>query len=53
VVHAWLLDPIARTLEICALADGRGRLDGAFEEDDAVCAPPFEAVRLRLADLWA
>ena len=52
--HAWLADPIARTLEVYTLgADGRRgepiRQGGA----DVVRAAPFDAIGLDLSALWA
>lgn len=52
VAHAWLVDPLARTLEAYALQDGQWLLLGAIREDDPVCFPPFTAVTFSLADLW-
>ncbi|HHW78411.1 MAG TPA: Uma2 family endonuclease [Xanthomonadaceae bacterium] len=52
VAHAWLVDPLARTLEAFELRDGRWLLLGAIREDDPVCFPPFAAVTFSLADLW-
>jgi Uma2 family endonuclease len=52
VTHAWLLSPIARTLEVFEL-DGRTfRLLGVFKNDDRVRAPPFEVFELELGALW-
>ena len=52
VAHAWLIDPLARTLEAFELRDGRWLLLGAIREDDPVCFPPFVVVTFSLADLW-
>ena len=52
VSHAWLLSPIARTLEVLEL-DGRTfRIVAAFKNDERVRARPFEAIELELAALW-
>ena len=52
VAHVWLIDPIARTLEILRLdGDGYRHLAG-FEGDEAVRAEPFDAVELALSALW-
>ena len=52
VGHLWLVDPIARTLEVY-------RLDGAhwvvvenFGDDDVARAEPFDAIALTLARWW-
>ena len=47
VGHAWLLDPIARTLEVLRLEAGRWTILGAHENDDVVRAEPFEKFELR------
>jgi Uma2 family endonuclease len=49
----WIVDPLAKTLEIFRL-DGDGwRLAGTFEGDQRVRAEPFDAIELELAALWA
>jgi Uma2 family endonuclease len=52
VTHAWLVDPLARALEVLALDAGqwaqRGRYDGAA----SVRAAPFDAIGLDLGALW-
>lgn len=51
---AWLIDPIARTLEIFSLgSDKRWVLVGVYGGDAVVRATPFEAIELELAALWA
>jgi Uma2 family endonuclease len=52
VAHLWFVDPLARTLEVFGLREGAWVLLGAFKEDDAVRAAPFEAVELALGGLW-
>jgi Uma2 family endonuclease len=53
VRHAWLVDPIARTLEVYTLDEG-----GIWGEPvrhggaEVVRAAPFEAIGLDLSDLW-
>jgi Uma2 family endonuclease len=53
VAHAWLIDPIARTLEAFALSDRGWLLIATLQDDDPVCVPPFDAVTFSLADLWS
>ncbi|WP_437324795.1 Uma2 family endonuclease [Sorangium sp. So ce381] len=54
VRYAWLVDPIARTLEVFSLASGRGWGPAAVHRDAArVRVEPFEAVELDLSVLWA
>jgi len=53
VRHAWLVDPIAKTLEVHTLGDeGRWREVRIYQGDALVRAAPFEAVELELAALW-
>ena len=52
VRHAWLVDPIARTLEVFRL-NGREWVGvGVHREDARVRAEPFEAIELDLSVLW-
>ncbi|WP_437747662.1 Uma2 family endonuclease [Sorangium sp. So ce302] len=53
VRHAWLLNPVAQTLEVYRLDDGRWSLLDTYEGDEIVRPEPFEAVELPLAALWA
>ena len=53
VSHVWLIDPIARTLEVHTLGDDRRWRDvRIFEGDTRVRAEPFAAIELDLAGLW-
>ena len=53
VGHVWLVDPVLRTLEVLRL-DGSGyRLVGAWRDEATVECEPFEALSIRLADLWS
>jgi Uma2 family endonuclease len=53
VGHAWLVDPITRTLEVLKLERGRWVLAGTWRDDARVRAEPFDAIELELAALWA
>jgi Uma2 family endonuclease len=54
VRHAWLVDPIARTLEVCVLGEGRRWGPAAVHRDAArVRVEPFDAIELDLSVLWA
>ncbi|AUX43773.1 hypothetical protein SOCE26_052280 [Sorangium cellulosum] len=53
VRHAWLINPVAQTLEVYRLDDGRWSLLDTHEGDEAIRAEPFDAIELPLADLWA
>jgi hypothetical protein len=52
VKHCWYVDPLARTLEVLALADGKWRIEATFKDDDKVAAPPFEVHTFGLDGLW-
>jgi Uma2 family endonuclease len=53
VQHAWLVDPILRTLELFTLsADARWVVGEVHRDDALVRAEPFEAFELELAVLW-
>ena len=51
--HAWLVDPILRTLEAYRLENGRWSLLGSWRDDVEVRAEPFDAVPLPLGSLWS
>ena len=53
VGHVWLVDALARTLEILRLDGGSYRLVTTFHGDAKVRAEPFDAIELDLAILWA
>ncbi len=51
---AWLLDPIAKTLEVYTLnASGRWGEAEVFHDVEMVRAVPFDAIELELSALWA
>jgi Uma2 family endonuclease len=53
VRHAWLVDPIAKTLEVHTRgADGRWGEPVIFRGAEVVRAAPFEAIGLDLSALW-
>jgi len=54
VRHAWLVDPVAKTLEVHTLGDDRRwREVRIYQEHQAIHAPPFEAIEIELSSLWA
>jgi Uma2 family endonuclease len=53
VRHAWLVDPLARTLEVFRLEGGFWLLVTAVSGERGVRAEPFDAIELELAALWA
>lgn len=52
VGHAWLVDPLARTLEVLSLESGRWTRVGRYLGDAKVRAAPFDALELELGALW-
>jgi len=53
VTHLWLVDPDMQTLESYQLqADGHWLLLKVYQQQDAVSAPPFEAISFNLDGLW-
>jgi len=53
VRHAWLIDPLLRTLEVFRLESARWSLVGTYTDDARVRAEPFDAFELELGLLWA
>mgnify|MGYP000902756082 CR=1 FL=1 len=51
--HLWLVDPLARTLEILRLDGATYRVVAVHKDDAKVRAEPFDAIELDLAILWA
>jgi Uma2 family endonuclease len=49
VSHVWLVDPIARTLEVLRLESGRWTIVSTFTGQDLPRAEPFEAIELELS----
>jgi len=52
VRHAWLVDPLDRTLEVFRLESGRWDLLAMHRADEIVRAEPFQAVEVDLLGLW-
>lgn len=55
VAHAWLVNPLQRTLEVLRLSSERPQewlTVGVFRDEAKVRAEPFEAFELELAVLW-
>lgn len=48
----WIVDPRQQILEAFELSNGRWLKFGAWNSDDFVSAPPFDAISFSLADLW-
>ena len=52
VRHAWLVDPVARTLEAYERRGEVWVLLATLTGDERGRVRPFEAIELRLEDLW-
>ena len=52
VKHLWLVDPIARTLEVFKLENNHWSLIQTFANKDKFRAEPFEAMEFDLSGLW-
>jgi hypothetical protein len=52
VRHCWLVDPLARTLEVLALSGDKWTIAATFKDADPVAAPPFEVHTFALDVLW-
>jgi Uma2 family endonuclease len=53
VPHAWLLDPIAQTLEVLRLTDDGWTVVAMHAGHDIARVEPFAEIDLELAALWA
>ncbi len=52
VGHAWLVDPLARTLEVLRLESGRWSILATHLGDETVRVEPFADIEIRLPLLW-
>ena len=53
VGHIWIVDPIARTLEVYRLESSRWMLVSTHGADEKMRAEPFDAVEIDLSPLWS
>jgi Uma2 family endonuclease len=53
IPHAWLIDPIGRSLEVLRLESGRWTIVSTHMGDEVVRAEPFVELDLELSSLWA
>ena len=53
VRHTWLIDPVARTLEVLRLENGHFAIIASHVDDEVVRAEPFAEIELNLRDLWS
>lgn len=52
VRHLWIVDPLARTLEVFRLETGRWSQISAHADAETIRAEPFDAIELDLAGWW-
>ncbi len=52
IPYLWLVDPLAKTLEVFRSKEGEWLVAGFYEGSDKVRAAPFEEVEIDLSDLW-
>ncbi len=52
VSHAWLVDPIQRTLEVFRRQESSWLLVGTYAGDAVVSAEPFAEIEIELRHLW-
>jgi Uma2 family endonuclease len=52
VSWAWIVDPLARTLEVYESLGNRWTVAGAWEEDAVVRAVPFDAIEIEIGGWW-
>jgi Uma2 family endonuclease len=50
--NLWFVDPLARTLEVYRLEDGRWVVAATHGGDDVVRAEPFDAIAIGLERWW-
>lgn len=53
VGHVWLVDPVAKTLEVLRLDGPTYRIAQTHHDEARVRAEPFDAIELDLSILWA
>ena len=52
VTHLWLVDPLARTLEVLRLAGDLYTIVATLADDDVARVEPFDAIELDVGALW-
>jgi Uma2 family endonuclease len=52
VQYIWLLDPLAKTLEVYQLEKQYWKLIGTFSGNDKVSILPFQEISIDLSFLW-
>lgn len=52
VGHIWLVDPVARMVEIFRLESGRWVVVAVYADHDRMRAEPFQEIEINLYDIW-
>jgi Uma2 family endonuclease len=52
VEHAWIVNPLTKTLEVLRRSEAQWTLAAAHGGDEVIRAEPFQAIDLELARLW-
>lgn len=52
IAHAWIIDPVGRSLEVFRRQGANWLLTATFGGDERARAEPFEALEVELAPLW-
>ena len=52
IAHAWLMDPVVRTLEVLRLEAGRWTILVTYAGEATVRIEPFEAIEFELGQFW-
>jgi Uma2 family endonuclease len=52
VPNLWIVDPLARTLEVFRLHEGQWLLTATHAGEERIRAQPFDAVELELSRWW-
>ena len=52
VQHAWVVDPIAKTLQVFRRQEKMWLVVTTFEGEDKIRAEPFDAIEIDLTNLW-
>jgi hypothetical protein len=53
VKHAWLVDPMKRSVEVSVLEGRRWCEASTHAGTDRVRLPPFQAIEIDLSNLWS
>lgn len=53
VPHAWLVDPLHKTVEVLKLTGDAWQIVHVYAGEEQMAASPFEAIAIDLATIWA